>query len=527
MEWLQDYGWLIAVLALAMLLVRSARRRLSGTSVLGAAAWRQVDLTFTVAVLVTLTVSVAVTLWLLSVAEGADPGTEKAKLRAEAVKTGTTIALGTGGAAYLLLAYRRHRLDEVDTRERRITELYTKAVEQLGHGRAPVRLGAIYSLERLAQDNPKHRQTVVDVFCAYLRMPYSPDAEQDLAQEELQVRQAVQLVIRQHFYLPPDRAIAAARRRPALSGWSYWPDITLNLTGATLIDLDLSNISIPDARFNKATFHGVTIFNDSSFQSVEFAKAIFEGPIGFERTTFEGRASFARAIFKDYVSFDEASFQDYAGFEMATFQNDARFYRATFHGTAVFLGATFQRLARFEMVVFHHDAAFGRSLAFELGGREHETIVTDFQGDAEFTGTVFAGRAFFKGATFSGLACFDNATFQNEATFSETTFRGDSRFAKATFPDNTRFDVATFEDGAWFYEATFTGGTAAAGVAGAHVLHLDNPDLNRKRQWPNGHTVRSDQTDPTRGTLVRAEDAKEPEPAVPSSDPTDSGSGTG
>src|SRR4029450_9487158 len=44
-------------------------------------------------------------------------------------------------------------------------------VEQLGHEKAPVRLGALYSLDHLAQDNPQYRQTVVDVFCAYMRMP--------------------------------------------------------------------------------------------------------------------------------------------------------------------------------------------------------------------------------------------------------------------------------------------------------------------------------------------------------------------
>src|SRR5262249_33582048 len=53
-------------------------------------------------------------------------------------------------------------------------ELYTKAVEQLGSDKAPVRLGGLYALERLAQDNSAHRQTIVNVICAYLRMPFSP-----------------------------------------------------------------------------------------------------------------------------------------------------------------------------------------------------------------------------------------------------------------------------------------------------------------------------------------------------------------
>ena len=53
-------------------------------------------------------------------------------------------------------------------------ELYAKAVEQLGHEKAPVRLGALYSLERLAEDKPERRRIIVNVICAYLRMPFSP-----------------------------------------------------------------------------------------------------------------------------------------------------------------------------------------------------------------------------------------------------------------------------------------------------------------------------------------------------------------
>jgi hypothetical protein len=39
-------------------------------------------------------------------------------------------------------------LTDRDATERRITELYTKAVEQLGNDKTPVRLGGLYALER-------------------------------------------------------------------------------------------------------------------------------------------------------------------------------------------------------------------------------------------------------------------------------------------------------------------------------------------------------------------------------------------
>jgi hypothetical protein len=70
-----------------------------------------------------------------------------------------------GAAIGLLLAFRRQHHSEVatvlgdhDAEERRITELYTKAVEQLGSDKAAVRLGGLYALERLAQDYASHRQ---------------------------------------------------------------------------------------------------------------------------------------------------------------------------------------------------------------------------------------------------------------------------------------------------------------------------------------------------------------------------------
>lgn len=57
---------------------------------------------------------------------------------------------------------------------RRITELYTKAAELLGSTQVSVRMAGLYALERLAHSTVEHRQSIVDVICAHLRMPYTP-----------------------------------------------------------------------------------------------------------------------------------------------------------------------------------------------------------------------------------------------------------------------------------------------------------------------------------------------------------------
>jgi hypothetical protein len=470
---LQRYGWIGWLIAVAGLIVVFGlivavglfwwrlQRYLAENPEPGAAARRRVDLTFAAAVLITLAVGLVTVLWLLEQADQADAGTERATLRAEAVKTGATIALGTGGAAYLLLAYRRHRLDEVDTRERRITELFTKAVEQLGHEKAPVRLGALYSLERLAQNNPEHRQTVIDVFCAYLRMPYSlptrnePGKEQmkkaataedgipaahsvsgqDPAQEELQVRQTAQRILATHLQILREGSRGGSRpvsqRRLPSPRQAFWPGIRLDLTGATLVDLKFSFISVIQAWFEGATFLGDTLLDAASLRRARFDGATFQGDARFDGTTFQLRTTF----------------------EGTTFQGDAVFDRATFQGIAVFDRATFQGDARFGLTKIRH---------------------TTFDG-ATFLGDVIVSSATVEG----GIAEFDRATFQGDVEFHRMTMSSINRVK----------------------------------LAGARVLHVDNPDLNRI--WPDGWTVQPDSARPSHGTLVRAEKAEVPEPAAP------------
>ncbi|WP_203596131.1 hypothetical protein [Actinomadura bangladeshensis] len=136
---------------------------------------------------------------------------------------------------------------EHDAAERRITELYNAAAEQLGSDKAPVRLTALYTLERLANDNCIHRQTIVNIICAYLRMPYLPLALLDPADARRQATRRYQAA-RTGSTLPSGAAIGSdpheerqVRRTAQRILWTHlqsttaahWADIVLDLTGAT------------------------------------------------------------------------------------------------------------------------------------------------------------------------------------------------------------------------------------------------------------------------------------------------------
>jgi uncharacterized protein YjbI with pentapeptide repeats len=55
------------------------------------------------------------------------------------------------------------------TEDRNISDQFSKAVEQLGHENASVRIGAIYLLERIAQDSSRDYWPVMEVLSAFVR----------------------------------------------------------------------------------------------------------------------------------------------------------------------------------------------------------------------------------------------------------------------------------------------------------------------------------------------------------------------
>ncbi|MDS0137480.1 MULTISPECIES: pentapeptide repeat-containing protein [unclassified Amycolatopsis] len=228
--------------------------------------------------------------------------------RLDALKTAANIVVGTGGAAALLLAARRQRSAELelvqkdhDATERRITEMYGKAADQLGSDKAPVRLAGLYALERLAAGHPEHRQTIVNVFCAYLRMPHGPGKDA----EELQVRKAAQRILMLH--LRPGRA-----EQP--SG-DFWPDTDLDFSGAELVGLTLTHCSIRSIVCYETKFLGLASFRGTEFRTkADFNKAEFADRVDFRGTVFGGeRESFNGAVFAGPADFGTKSAARLAG----------------------------------------------------------------------------------------------------------------------------------------------------------------------------------------------------------------------
>lgn len=346
----------------------------------------------------------------------------EAAARQGAIQTALAAGAGVGAAVTLMLAFRRQRHQEHaahvtahlaarnaalaeqvaantkhDATERRVTDLYTKAVEQLGHSKAAVRLGGLYALERVAQDNPGHRQTIVNVICAYLRMAYTVPAPADPEQEraaalraarlrrhaaragktpsvdsrttagdgvadrdgERQVRLTAQRILADHF-----RAGRSADQHAVTpAAHPFWEGMRVDLSGATLITLDFRGCHIAEATFTGAIFSGDARFDDAVFfGDARFSGVTFSGDARFGGATFSGVAQFSRVTFSGVAQFCWATFSKGAWFDHATVFGAADFHTATFSDSAGFNRATFSRTAMFDRVTFSKEAQFDEAL---------------------------------------------------------------------------------------------------------------------------------------------------------------------
>ncbi|MFB7527416.1 pentapeptide repeat-containing protein [Streptomyces sp. NPDC056178] len=148
-----------------------------------------------------------------------------------------------------------------------------------------VRLSGLRGLEGLGDAEPGLRQRVADTICEYLRIPLTFDVAARSAAftgdqaQELRVRHAAQRVLADRTHHSAD---------------THWEDITLVLSGATLIDFDLSECHLGYGDFSGAQFYGTTTFEEALFSTgVDFCiRGTHSG-----RASFHGDATFAGARF--------------------------------------------------------------------------------------------------------------------------------------------------------------------------------------------------------------------------------------
>ena len=401
--------------------------------------WLLSDAGIATAVLIVIALGAAGVIWMWHLAGAAAVGADQAKLELELLKFAFGILAGAGAVAALLLAIRRqrhteaaheltekqHQLSqraqthtETDAAARRVTELYARGVEQIGSDKPSVRLGGLYALERLAQDNPSQRQTIVNVICAYLRMPYTRlrlnqlEREEPTAQEEekireseqeLQVRLTAQRILITHLHvgapeepeweddLVPSQDAGRWAGPGSLRPETFWHDMTLDLSGATLVGWDTDYCLAAEVDFSRCHFLEPASFTGSQFGPASFDHARFAAAARFVSVAFTGRADFRDVTFGASASFLGSRFDAFTDFRRAQFRDQA----------------------------VMAEVAFAEGVMFGQHRRRPRRVRTPGSNTRPKWGAVFSHAAEFNRARFDGSAGFGGAEFRGRVNFDD------------------------------------------------------------------------------------------------------------
>ena len=311
-------------------------------------------------------------------------------------------------------------------------ERYTKAVEQLGDEKAPIRMGGVYTLvglvdewleEKSLSDDERFKegQVIINNLCAYIRSPFTLASHYDELSEDAPSLEGIYKDKKEEFYV--DKAILDSEadvrlsiikeihdriQGPDKNTPGAWSDFEYDFSGSTFfypIDLTNSYYAKP-INFSGSTYQGGADFSGSIYQE----EAYFSGSI------YQGRANFSDSTYKDVADFSGSTYQGRTDFSRSTYQWP-NFSRSTYQW-ANFRGSTYQGWANFSDSTYKDVADFSGST---------------YQGGADFSGSTYKRWADFSGSTYKVGAYFSGSTYQEEAYFSGSTYENETDFSGSIF----------------------------------------------------------------------------------------------
>ena len=348
-------------------------------------------------------------------------------------------------------------------------ERYTKAVEQLGDEKAPIRMGGVYTLVGLVdewledesiekyEDRLKEGQVIINNLCAYIRSPFTLTSYYDELSEDAPSLEGIYKDKKEKFYA--DKAILDSEADVRLSIikeihnrlqgteeilWGTWSSFEYNFSGSTFFyPVDLSgSYYLKSVNFSGSTYQNTADFSGSTYQNTaSFGGSTYQRWANFSGSTYKGKANFSNSAYEKNVIFSTSYFspsiyEGEADFSGSTYEGEADFSRSTYKGWAYFTDSTYQALADFTDSTYKGWANFSRSIYKDV---------------ADFRGSTYQGWAYFTDSTYQALADFRRSTYQDEADFSDSTYQG-----WANFRDSTYQDVADFS-GSIFYQKVYFG----------------------------------------------------------------------
>jgi len=359
-------------------------------------------------------------------------------------------------------------------------ERYTKAVEQLGDEKAPIRMGGVYTLVGLVdewledesiekyEDRLKEGQVIINNLCAYIRSPFTltshynelsnptPKGIYKDKKEKFYADKAtldsetdVRLGIIKEIH---DRIQGPDKNTPGA-----WSDFEYDFSGSTFfypIDLTNSYYAKP-INFTGSTYEGWAYFTGSTYEGgADFSRSTYKDVADFTGSTYQGGADFRGSTYEGGAYFSDSTYEGGAYFSRSTYEGGANFTDSTYEGWAYFSRSTYQSWADFTDSTYEGWADFNRS-TYEGGAYFSRSTYKDW---ADFTDSTYEGWADFNRSTYEGWADFNRSTYKDWANFTDSTYEGRADFTDSTYQGGAYFIGSTYKSKAYFSRSIFYSG---------------------------------------------------------------------
>ena len=264
-------------------------------------------------------------------------------------------------------------------------ERYTKAVEQLGDEKAPIRMGGVYTLvglvdewleEKSLSDDERFKegQVIINNLCAYIRSPFTLASHYDELSQDSPTPEGIYKDKKEEFYI--DKAILDSEadvrlsiikeihdriQGPDKNTPGAWSDFEYDFSGSTFfypIDLTNSYYAKP-INFSGSTYQGGADFTGSTYQGgADFTGSTYQGGADFSGSTYKDVADFSRSTYQGRADFSRSTYQ-WASFSDSTYQGWAYFSDSTYKSWAYFSDSTYENETNFSGSIFYQETYFG------------------------------------------------------------------------------------------------------------------------------------------------------------------------
>ena len=364
------------------------------------------------------------------------------------------------------------QFDENAFKERKAErrERYTKAVEQLGDEKAPVRMGGVYTLvglvdewleEKSLSDDERFKegQVIINNLCAYIRSPFTLASHYNELSEDAPSLEGIYKDKKEEFYV--DKAILDSEADVRLSiikeihdriqvpdknTPGAWSDFEYDFSGSIFFySVDLTNSYYTKyVNFSGATYQSEANFRGSTYQGeANFSESTYQGRADFRRSTYQSEANFTDSTYQALADFTDSTYQALADFSESTYQGEADFSESTYQGRADFSESTYQGWANFSRSTYQGWANFSEST---------------YQGEANFSRSTYQGWAFFNDSTYQGEANFSRSTYQDWADFTRSIYQNEVYFSDSIYKSGANFSPSIYQNEVYFSDSIYKSG---------------------------------------------------------------------